>query len=195
MSDPLENIPCLKDWAGKKICVQELVEGVPVKLGSEHCEVALYFPGVGGDSTMDIDFKTDEEWADVKRALQAKIKRAEAHNFPGQELILEGAIAGPGVFGNPYRFGQLKVFFNQARAGDALPMATFLDICTFYGLPAAPVVKEDIPVEEFVLGQTLEELSNGKCLLLNGIRRYGISIRAMDGSEGMSQVSSVWKGG
>ena len=193
MSDPLDKIPCLKDWAGKKICVSEHLDGVPIKIGADSCEVALYFPEA--DSALDVDLDTDKEWAEAKKAIQGKIKRAEAHNFPGQKLTLTGTVTGPGIFGNPYRLGQLKAYFGQGLVdGKGLPVATMLDICTFYGLLIEPIIKEDVPVEEFVLGQTLEDLSNGKSLLLNGIRRKGIVITLMDGSLGMGQVSPVWKG-
>jgi RNA ligase (TIGR02306 family) len=107
------------------------------------------------------------------------IRKIQEHNFPKQQVTLRGELVGPGIQGNMYGLKKIEAFFFDIRVDDAyMPVATWLDVCSIYGLKTAPVLASDIVLSEWLGGKTPREASDGQSILAN-VPREGFVIKPM----------------
>jgi len=105
---------------------------------------------------------------------------AETTGNPDVQVTIRGELIGAGIQKNIYKHSKRTVrFFDILVDGKYLDVNEFIDVCHAFTLPVVPILAFDVTLREWLNGKSLQEASNEKSDLFNGINREGIVIKPM----------------
>lgn len=157
------------------------------KLEGAHWSMAWYADGdrtVVSQRNFRIEPKDDGEhdWHKVARLgdFAAKLRQiAAAWPEPCHTLVVRGEIIGAGIQSNYYKVKNHAVYLFEMEAnGYPVDAEQFLELCQAYEMPTVPLLAVNIPLRDWLAGQSLKTASDGLSAIAN-LPREGIVIRPM----------------
>ena len=123
--------------------------------------------------------------ASKKLGLETSVVKIQVSEFPGKNVTIRGELIGPGIQKNIYKLKDHKVrIFEIEVNGNPVDVDEMLRIVsTEEHLEVVPTVFRG-KLEDFLIGRTIQEASNGKSLLNPEQAREGIVIKPLHEKSG-----------